>query len=117
MNILERVSEQDVHDWLKARLSQIRADHIPGCHYLDLNASIIHKGEGPQVFCGIQSDGECVVCEKDSTVGLKNLMDLVHGDPEKRAKEKRAEAEALLAQVEELEKLAASIRKPIVAIP
>lgn len=109
-NILERISETEIIEWMIARFNQMKADGLPGLHYLDIS---IHTNgtirPEPYQSIGAQGSGECVISHATTVEAHAELRKLVLGDPASKAREKKRQAKELLEEAESLEAIAKTL--------
>jgi hypothetical protein len=99
-----QITEQQVCEWMSARLLAFRAAGLP-VHAMSLNAILYfpERETAPQTNWNLHACGECVGSEPSSQAAFDLLRETLNGDPKSKAREKRQNAEWLLKEAEELE--------------
>lgn len=114
ISILDRISEQDIHEWLKARFRQIKETQLESI--TSFNLTVHNFGYGnTEVWSGMHAAGECVTTEADTAAAATELRAKLMGNPESKALQKRREAESLLKEAQQLEALAKQTPAPAAA--
>lgn len=100
MNILEQITEQQVVDWMQAKLESIRHD---GMNVRNLGLNVCNYDlVGPCYDFTMHAHDQCVTSCQSVDVAIKHLSQKV-GSKQQLAAAKRSEAEELLREAAELE--------------
>lgn len=100
MNILEQITEEQVMDWMKAKLESVMEGGLPATN-LEIQANHFSECDPGNSIC-LHAEGQCVVSCKTIDEAISQLTGKI-GDPAKRAAAKREEAGKLLREAAELE--------------
>ncbi len=108
-SILERISEQDVQNWLAAKLHQLHAEFSP---LVTLEISARHCEYATEKYYDLSvtahGGGKCATSKPNICTAVEELRNELLSRPSEEAREKRVRAKRLLREAKELENLAAA---------
>jgi hypothetical protein len=112
--ILELISEDEVHQWLAAKLAAIRALGLPA-HSIEIEASY-RKDYGESYYdvsCSTHGAGKFALTHESFARAVHDFAEELDGNPLQQAAEKRRAAERLKREADELVEMAKNRLGPI----
>ena len=112
-SILERISEDEICLWMAARLAKLREDGLSVNIDLRVNFRSYYGGNEQYYDVGwtLHGYGEVAMTHKTIDSAVRELREIVACNPRQKAEQKRAEAQRLIKEAEELAALAQGRRE------
>ena len=103
-SILERISEDEICLWMAARLAKIRESGLNVDLQLKCNFRDYYGGKEQYYDADwtMHGYGEVAMTHKTIDSAVRELREIVAGNPRQKAEQKRAEAQRLIKEAEEL---------------
>ena len=107
-SILERISEYEICLWLAARLAKIRESGLKVDLHLKCNFRDYYGGKEQYYDADwtMHGYGEVAMFHRTIDSACEEMREIVAGNPCQKAEQKRAEAQRLIKEAEELAALA-----------